>query len=822
MTAYKVYFLAKVEFFSELNTQELTELARDFQWEEYARGADIIRQGQERHWFYVLTEGKAEVLVNKEGRDSLQVSSFGPGDTFGEISLFTGHPAPTTIRCLEKCKVLALDSEHFARMLVRWPKLYERFIAKLSARLNQVNIGLWEAKHKEFLRSGLQQTQFEYKFYGLWGSPKTTKEVESKLAELTQNKEHLLLIGERGTGRQMMAWYFHKRQFGEAAPFIVVDGRQFDQQWGDLMFETHGHEGNLPAVRSSGLLDIAEGGTLFIREINLISPRAQLKLAAALRSQEINCLIVGSLKAEPELLAQRLIPELRSCFTQTYKITPLRERKRDIPVIAQGILDKLARQHNRKTPTLNQEATKLLLSHNYRQGNVTELIQVIERAFFLAEEDVIGLEHVFFGPTAEKIGRSVDLLSWPWIEKLIKNGVFILWLQRITTVIFLLITMLLLLAPQTKMTTTLFVLVWGLWWPALAIISPFLGRVWCTVCPFSFVMEQFQKLYHRNLPVPNFLKQYDYLFISFLFPLIFWIEAITGMRFNPVYTGLLLMSILVAAIVIGMIFTRHTWCRHLCPLGGFVGTASIGGMLEVRADAAVCLNKCTTYECYRGKGDLTGCSMSQHAPFVDNNLACKLCFHCVRNCPNGAVKMNLRVPAREVWHLVRVNQGFAIFIGVLLAILIPINYFEPLHRIWPLQKWQLWFSLAYWGTAFTAGVLTWLIARPFQTKAASRRIKLVFAFIPMVLAGYIIYQLHFLPGAGSLMLGLGFKTAAGITQTHYVPALMVGQAVAATIGLALTGITVIMVLLRDKEKPATNPGPVKQTSPPGTISHAPE
>lgn len=825
MTADKVYYLSKVDFLSDLTTWELTELAGEFQWEEYAKGSAIIKQGQEQHRFYVLTEGRAEALVSKEGQNSWQVNSFGPGDAFGEISLFTGNAAPTTVRCLEKCLVLTLDSGNFAHMLLRWPKLYTRFIEKLSHSLNKVNYVLWEAKHKEFLRSALQLTQYEDKFYGLWGSVKTTKEVETKLTELARTKEYLLLIGERGTGRQMMAWFLHKRRCGEGTPFVVVDGRHFDQQWGDSILDSSSsflgsdggqfmtHEGqaeNVPEFRTSSLLDIAEGGTLLIREINLISPRSQLKLAQLINSRKTRCLIVGTLLTEPELLEQRLIPELRECFAQTYKITPLRERKRDIPVLAHGILDKLARKHHRQAPMLDKEAVKLLLSHNYGQGNVTELIQVVERAFFLAENNIIGLEHIFFGPTAEKIGSAVNLLSWQWIENLFKESTFILWIRRLTAGAFFLIILILLLAPQITVTKKVFTLVWGLWWPALAIISPFLGRIWCTVCPFSFLMEFVQRKLHLNRPVPDVIKKYDYLFVSFLFLLIFWIEIITEMRSHPGYTVVLLISIQAAAIGFGIIFTRHTWCHYLCPLGGFVGTASIGAMLEVRADATVCLNKCTTHDCYVGHGNVSGCPMSQHLPYLDNNLGCKLCFNCVRNCPNGAVQFHLRVPAREVWHLVRVNQGFAVFIGVTLAILIPINYFEPLQKAWPISQWRLWFSLAYWGAAFIAGMLIWLIARPFKTKAASRRTKLVFAFIPLVLAGHIIYQLHFLPGADALMLGMGLKSPSGNTQAFFVPVYIVGQSLAFMIGAIFTSLTVMMVFWHSKEKRAGRSVSVKQ------------
>lgn len=796
----KVYYLSKVKLLAELKKEELTELAEGFEWETHPAGSVIVTLGQERNWFYVLVEGEAEVLATDEGRNSHQISSFRPGNSFGEISLFTGEPSPIAIRCTKDCTLLAMDAEHFAFMLIRWPHLYRSFAKKLSRMVNNVNKDLWESKHKEFLRSGLQLNQFKQKFYGLWGSAKTTREIETALADLSKTGEPLLLIGERGTGRQMLAWQLHERQFGEEAPFVVVDGRHIDQQWGDLMFEAQSRKG-------SGLLELAEGGTLFIRDINLISLRAQLRLAEAIQAGDAQCRIIGSLLAEPDLLPQRLEPELKDCFPYTFRFTPLRERKRDIPVLALGLLKKLAAENDRTPPTLSKDAVKLLLTHHYRQGNVTELMQVVERAFFLAEDNTIGLEHVFFGPTAEKMGRSFDLLSFPWVEKLIKQGNFHIWLRRLSALIFFIITFSLLFAPATLTTRIMFAAVWGFWWPALTIFSPTLGRVWCSICPFSFTMDRVQKIFHLNRPVPDLLKKYDYIFITFLFLMVFWVEAMSGMRSSPLLTALWLICVTTAACITGIVFTRHTWCRHLCPLGGFVGMASVGGMLEVRSDAEVCLNKCNTFECYRGTSGIAGCPMSQHVPYVDNNIACKLCLNCIRNCPNGAVKLNLRIPAREVWHLVRVNQGFAVFIGVALGVLLPIMYFEPLYKVWPPDKWRLWFSLVFWGAALVAGIITWYVVKPFQTRAASLKIKLIFALIPLVLSGYVIYQLHFIPGIASVMLDISYRPVGSGAMSLHIPALTATRVFAALFGLILTGITTTMVLLRfGRKKPSGKQG----------------
>ncbi len=798
----KVFSLSNIEFLSDLSSPELAELATDFQWESYDLGTEIIKQGQEEHSFYILIQGKADVMVQKEESRLWHVRSLSPGDTFGALSLLNGKASEITILCQEQCQVLALDSESFARMLLRWPKIYQTFIGQLSKDLNQANLLLSETKYKEILRSALQLTQYKDKFYGLWGGARTTGEVERKLEELAHPQGHLLLTGERGTGRQMMAWYVHKRQAGNVAPFVVVDGRRFDQQWRDLIMEPVDRE-DQSVLHNSNLFDIAEGGTLFIREINLISPHTQLKLAQALSTQRIKCFVIGSLAAEPDELGRIIIPELRKCFAHTYEITPLRKRKRDIPILAQGFLEKLAQKNNRNVPTLNREATQLLLSHHYQQGNVSELIQVIERAFYIAEQDIIGLEQIFFGPTSEQNGFTINLLVWSKVEALLKKGTFLGGLRLIIAIVFIALVLLLLLSPEIAVSTKIFALVWGLWWPALALISPFLGRLWCIICPFSTIMNFVQKRVHLNRTIPEFIIKYDYILVSFLFLMIFWVEVITDMRFNPSYTAFLLMTIQGCAILIAILYPRHTWCRHFCPLGGFIGTASIGSMLEVRADATVCLNKCTTFECYVGNGNVPGCPMSQHLPFLDNNLDCKLCFNCVRNCPNGSVKVNLRLAGREVWHLVRVNQGYVVFIGVMLAILVPLNYFAPLQKIWPTTTWKVWFSLCYWGAGIAGGMLTWMIAKPFKTKAASRRIKLVFACTPLVLAGHIMYQVGFVPGVRSLSFGLDYASPSGLLSL-YIPATVLAYGIAVTFGLVLTGITVALVLLNTKEKRATS------------------
>lgn len=566
----KLKLLSEVPFLTDLTQWDQMECANEFHWETYPEGSLLIEEGKKPTSVYILHEGALD----------------SDGKVFGVVSLVTGKPSTVTVRSLGSVRLLAISAEDFARILLRWPQIYGTIIGQLNDTLVEANQVLSFNRYKEVLRSAIQLTQYKDKFYGIWGSVKTTHEVERLFAMLDEHEGHLLIRGERGTGRQMVAWYAHQRLFGEAAPFVVLDGQRFEQQWGYLLNdEQHEEGGSYPTYN---LMDIAAGGTLFIQGIERITPQQQVRLAEVFANAQTKCLIIGSIQEDANHEEFHLMPELAACFTHSYLISPIRDRKRDIPIIAQGIIESLAQKNGRKVPVLTPEATQLLLSHNYRQGNVTELIQVMERAFFLADQDIIGLEQIFFGPTAKKLGSKINLLQWGVFKSIFLKRRFLNGLQWISAGSFLLLIIGLLFLPQLSITMKAFILVWGFWWPALAILSPFLGRLWCTFCPFSKIMEFVQDLYHPKRPLPALFVKYDYLIVSALFALIFWAEVFSNMRSHMLNTAVLLIVIQGLAILVSVLYPRHAWCRHFCPLGGFIGTASIGSILEVRADAAVC------------------------------------------------------------------------------------------------------------------------------------------------------------------------------------------------------------------------------------------
>ena len=117
-----------------------------------------------------------------------------------------------------------------------------------------------------------------------------------------------------------------------------------------------------------------------------------------------------------------------------------------------------------------------------------------------------------------------------------------------------------------------------------------------------------------------------------------------------------------SAIIVSVLYERQSWCLYLCGLGGMVGVLAKTALVELRADRNVCISQCGSNECYLGTSDQDGCPFGNAGPRLHSNRLCSLCAACVKNCPHGAINLNLRFPARELWELRRPNTGTAFLV----------------------------------------------------------------------------------------------------------------------------------------------------------------
>jgi len=161
------------------------------------------------------------------------------------------------------------------------------------------------------------------------------------------------------------------------------------------------------ATARPGLFREADRGTLFLDEIGDISPALQARLLRAVQEHEI--VPVGSetpVKVDVRLVGatHRDLPELvrQGRFREdlyyrlnvvTLTLPPLRARRQDIPLLIDHFLRELAARHGRGPVAVDPEAQRRLLAHDW-PGNIRELQNVLERAMLLAEQDVIGPEHL--------------------------------------------------------------------------------------------------------------------------------------------------------------------------------------------------------------------------------------------------------------------------------------------------------------------------------------------------------------------------------------------------------------------------------------------
>ena len=233
-------------------------------------------------------------------------------------------------------------------------------------------------------------------------------EVMKTLARVAPSQATVLVLGETGTGKELVARTLH--HFSERADrrFVAVNCSALAE--GLLESELFGHvRGAFTGAGTArpGLFREADHGTLFLDEIGDISPALQARLLRALQEHEI--VPVGSeapIKVDVRVLAatHRDLPELVRAgrFREdlyyrlnvvTLTLPPLRARRQDIPLLIDHFLRTLGARHGRGPVAVDPEAQRRLLAYDW-PGNIRELQNVLERAMLLAEQDVIGPEHL--------------------------------------------------------------------------------------------------------------------------------------------------------------------------------------------------------------------------------------------------------------------------------------------------------------------------------------------------------------------------------------------------------------------------------------------
>lgn len=205
-------------------------------------------------------------------------------------------------------------------------------------------------------------------------------------------------------------------------------------------------------------------------------------------------------------------------------------------------------------------------------------------------------------------------------------------------------------------------LMWAVWlFVLVAVMTPFFGRFWCTICPLPLIGDWLQrgsfltpdagptKGYNNKLR-GLFLKWPHFLRNDWLKLIIFMIMATfsTTLVATPKISGITVLMLLIVPSVLSLVFELRAFCSYLCPVSVFVGPFSRMSPVTVGPASSQVCSKCTQKFCLKGSRNGWACPYGLNAGELSDNSECGMCLECTRSCMYGNVTLYSRPFADEL------------------------------------------------------------------------------------------------------------------------------------------------------------------------------
>lgn len=244
-----------------------------------------------------------------------------------------------------------------------------------------------------------------FEFSGLISKDGKMRAVFNLIEKVASTNSPVLVLGETGSGKELVARAIHERSLRAAAPFIAINCAVLSETL--LESELFGHERGAytgAVSRKHGLFEVADKGTIFLDEIGDMPQKVQAKLLRALESKSFRR--VGGtrdVKVDVRLLSASAMDLAVAIDNRVFRkdlyyrlstvvieIPPLRDRRDDIPVLVEFFLKRLERAAGGRRVRITGAAVDACCTFHW-PGNVRELEHVIERSYVLSEGDVIDI-----------------------------------------------------------------------------------------------------------------------------------------------------------------------------------------------------------------------------------------------------------------------------------------------------------------------------------------------------------------------------------------------------------------------------------------------
>ncbi len=354
-------------------------------------GTEIVSEKKSRDAVMLLAAESFDLLITDlrmpavDGLDLLRIAH--SHDPELPVLILTGYPSVDT--AVETLKLGAAD-------YLTKPVNTDELVTVVQRLLDTQRL---RGEHR-FLQRHMDR---EYAFDEIVGTSHAMQQVFDTIRKLSESDLDVLIVGETGTGKELVARSIHRNSKQRTGRFVPVDCAAIPENL--LESEFFGHERGAFSganARSIGLMEFADGGTLFLDEIHALSTPLQAKLLRALQERSfrrvgstreisVDVRVIAAANCDPaELLSSGQLREdlYYRINVGRVELPPLRERAKDIPLLADYFVKHLGRKTARHSAEFSADALEILTAYQW-PGNVRELQNTVKRTLAMTELEII-------------------------------------------------------------------------------------------------------------------------------------------------------------------------------------------------------------------------------------------------------------------------------------------------------------------------------------------------------------------------------------------------------------------------------------------------
>lgn len=362
----------------------------------------------------ILEDEGYEVKTTDTGEKGLDMVK---GERFDLVFLDIWLPEMNGIEALEKIKsteentqVVMITGHGSVEAAVKATKLGAYNFLEKPLTLEKVTLTAKNAlRQKRLEEENIQLRERLRAKYHLVGKSPAIQKLSQEIQKAAPSNGRILIVGENGTGKELIAQLIHQQSQRKDKRFVQINAAAIPD---DLIeSELFGYtKGAFPGTDKDkrGKLLLADGGTLYLEEIGELSIRMQAKVVKFIEEGYFEPLgatepvgadvriIAATDKDLRKLITKKLFREdlYFSLNVVPMSIPPLRERKEDIPLLINYFLKLFSEESGKKQKTMSNEAMQAFMNYAW-PGNISELVNVIERFIIMIKEDEIQASHLY-------------------------------------------------------------------------------------------------------------------------------------------------------------------------------------------------------------------------------------------------------------------------------------------------------------------------------------------------------------------------------------------------------------------------------------------